>query len=118
MAVLGEGRVVRHWVFDAQAAEPAIGQVQPHLFAQATFRADAQAVTNDQHADHWFRVNRRATGMAIVRRQMIMQVRQIEKAVNLAQPVVLRYQIVEVERVKKWLLWLVVTAHHGEELHP
>jgi hypothetical protein len=33
VAVLGEGRVIGHGIFDAEAAEPAIGQVQPDLFA-------------------------------------------------------------------------------------
>jgi hypothetical protein len=33
--VLGEGRVVRHRAVQAQPAEPAIGEVEVNLFAQA-----------------------------------------------------------------------------------
>ncbi len=49
--------VIRHRIFDTQAAEPAIRQVQPHFLAQLTFRADTQAVTDQQHADHQLRIH-------------------------------------------------------------
>ena len=58
MAVLGEGGVVRHLALQAEAAEPAVGQVQVHLFAQAPLGADAEAVADHQHADHQFRIDR------------------------------------------------------------
>ena len=37
VAVLGKGRMIRDAVTKVQAAEPAIGQVQMNLFAQAAF---------------------------------------------------------------------------------
>src|SRR4030095_14649699 len=38
MAVLREGRMIRHLTFPTQSAEPAVGQVQVHLLAQPALR--------------------------------------------------------------------------------
>ena len=57
MSILREGRMVRHRIFKTQAAEPAVRQVQVNLLTQAAFRADAEAVADDQHADHQFRID-------------------------------------------------------------
>jgi hypothetical protein len=46
MAVLGKGRMIRDAVTKVQAAEPAIGQVQMNLFAQAAFGPDAGAIAH------------------------------------------------------------------------
>jgi hypothetical protein len=71
MAVLGERRVIGHRGVQVEAAEPAIRQVQVNFVAQTPLRADAKAVTDDQHADHQLRIDRRATGVAVVRREMV-----------------------------------------------
>jgi len=34
VAILGEGRVIRHSAFQAKPAEPAIGEVEMHLLTQ------------------------------------------------------------------------------------
>jgi len=52
MAILREGRVIGYFILQAQSAEPAIGQVQVHLFAQSPLGTDAIAVADDQHAHH------------------------------------------------------------------
>jgi len=93
-------------------------QVQLDLFAQTAFGADAQAIADDQHADHQLGINRRPSGMTVVRGQVLMQIGQIQKAVDLAQQVVLRHQFIEVERLEKGLLWVIVAAHHGSKLRP
>jgi hypothetical protein len=59
MARLGKGRVVRHLAIKTQTAEPAVGQVQMDLFAEPPFRADAKAVTHDQHANQQLGIDRR-----------------------------------------------------------
>ena len=66
--VLGEGRVVRDRVFQVQPAEPAIRQVQVDLLAQPALGANAEAVADDQHADHQLRIDRWAAGVAVERR--------------------------------------------------
>jgi len=91
---------------------PQLGQKARRL------QLNAQAVADDQHADHQFRIDRGLPGVAVVRLQVLAQVRQVEEVVDRAQQVVLRHQVVEVEGVKKRLLRFIVVAHHGEKLHP
>jgi len=43
------------------AAEPAVGEVHLHFTADQSLRADCKDITYDQHPDHQFRINRRAT---------------------------------------------------------
>jgi len=77
MAIFREGRVIGYFVFQTQAAEPAIGQIQMHLFAQPTLGTDAVAVTEDQHAHHQFRVNRRAAYGVVEVSQVSAQIAEI-----------------------------------------
>jgi hypothetical protein len=65
MAVLREGRMIRHLACQAEPAEPPVGQVQMDLLAQPAFRADAVAIADDQHADQQLRVDRRPAGLAV-----------------------------------------------------
>ena len=44
MPVLGEARVIRHLVFQAEPAEPTVGEIQMHLLAQPPLRSDAEAI--------------------------------------------------------------------------
>ena len=57
MPVLGESGMVRHLAFQAQPAKPPLGQIKVHFLTQAPLRADAVAITNDQHTDHEFGVH-------------------------------------------------------------
>jgi hypothetical protein len=56
--------------------------------------------------------------MAVVRCQVPVQVGQVEETVDLAQQVILRHYIIQVEGVKEGFLRLIVAAHHGSRLHP
>jgi len=40
MPVLGERGVIRYRIFQAQPAEPPVGKVEVHLFAQTSLSAD------------------------------------------------------------------------------
>ena len=82
MAVLREGGVVRHRIIQAEPAKPAIGQIEMHLFARPPFRADAEAVSDDQHADHQLGINRGAADPAVERSQMPPQTIEIEKTID------------------------------------
>lgn len=77
VSVLGEGGMVGHLVGQAQAAEPAIRQVEVHFLTQPAFRTDAKAVADDQHTDHQFRINGKPPGRAIERREMSTEITQI-----------------------------------------
>jgi len=56
-------------IAEVEPTEPAIRKVLMHLVAEPTLRSDAEAVPDDQHAAHQFRIDRRSTSRAVVRRQ-------------------------------------------------
>ena len=112
MPVLGEGGVVGHCVFEAQAAEPPIGQVQLHLLAQTPLGADAVAVAHDEHAQHQLGVDRRTPGVAVVLGQMLMQTLKVQAAVDATKQVTLRYVVFDVERVEESILPACLSPHH------
>lgn len=64
MAVLRECRVVGHRAYQPEPAEPAIGEVEVHILAQAVLGADTEAEDDEQHADHQFEIDRRAARRA------------------------------------------------------
>jgi hypothetical protein len=88
MPVLREGGVIRHMAVQTEPAKPAIGQVEMHLFAQPPLRADAKAVTNDQHPDHQLGIDRGAADRAVEGRQMPSQIIEIKETVDSAQHVI------------------------------
>ena len=57
--VLRERRVVRDLVVKVEPAEPAIRQMKLDLLGQLALRAQAVAITNNQHPDHQRRIDRR-----------------------------------------------------------
>jgi hypothetical protein len=48
----GEGGVIGDTVFQAQVAEPSIGQVDLNLPAKLALRSDGEHLSDDQHPDH------------------------------------------------------------------
>ena len=111
--------MIRYLVLDTQSAEPPIRQVQTHFFTQAPLRTYAVAITNQQHPYHQLRINRGTPCIAVERRQMLTQFAQVEHAVYLAQQVVLRSMIFEIEAVKELTLLSRTFSHHRDvPLHP
>ncbi len=53
-------------VLDAEATEPAIGEVELDLAAQRAFRADGEHLADDQHSDHQHRIDRGTADRRIV----------------------------------------------------
>ena len=49
--------VIGDLVLDAEAAEPAIGEVQLDLAAECAFRADREHIAEDEHPDHQLRID-------------------------------------------------------------
>ena len=68
--------MVRDLVIKVEPAELAVGQIQVHFFAQPSLRADAVAVTHDQHTEHQFGIDRRSSDLAIETRQLLAQISQ------------------------------------------
>jgi hypothetical protein len=65
--------MIRHSAIQAEAAEPAIGEIQVHLLTQSPFRTDAHAIANDQHPKHQIRVNRWPAEGAVKWRKLAAQ---------------------------------------------
>src|SRR4029077_13583515 len=68
-----EGRVIRHFVVEIEAAEPAIGEMKLDILAQLALEPDAVAVPDDQHPQHQLRINRRPTDLAVERFQLLSE---------------------------------------------
>jgi hypothetical protein len=118
MAVLGEGGMIRNPVFKVEVAEPAIGKIQRHFFAQSTLRPDAVAISDYKHSHHQFWIDRGAAGVAIEKSQIIMNVSQglRHEDINPAQQMACGNPLIKIERVEKLSLISSLTSHHG--VHP
>ena len=110
--VLREGRVIGHRTIQIEAAEPAIGEVEMHLFAKPPLRPDAHAIAYQQHPDHQLGGDRGSTGRAVKRLQVLADAVQIDEPVNRAQQVIARHVILDAEAVKQRLLHHSPLAHH------
>ena len=104
--------MVRHCIFEIESAEPAIRQVQMHLFAQPPLGANAEAVADDQHADHQLRINRWTAGVAVERREVWRRSPRSKNPVDAAQQVIARDVIVKVEGVEELVLRCRSLTHH------
>ena len=104
--------MIRHRILKAEAAEPAIGQVQMHLLAQPTLGADAEAVADQQHAHHQLRIDRRPAGVAVERGEMLTEIAEIEEAINAAEQVIRGNVCVEVEGIEQSVLCAALLSHH------
>jgi hypothetical protein len=111
--VLGERRMIRHLVFQAQAAEPAVGQIEMNFLAQASFGPNPEAVTDDQHADHQFWINRGSPDGAVERFHVLPERTQVEKLMNAPEQMVLRNMVFHAEGVEQLLTTCCLTTHHG-----
>ena len=112
VAVLREGRVVGHRAIEPELAEPPVRQVEVHLLAQPPLRADAEAVADDQHADHQLRIDRGPTNGAVKRRQFSPQPIELNKPINRPQPVSCRHVPFERKLVKQRALLDSSFPHH------
>src|SRR3569833_1397377 len=97
MAVLGETGMLGYRILQAQATEPAVGQIELDFFAQAPLGTNAIAVADDEHADHQLRVDRGPASSAVKAGQMAAQVTQIKEAVNYPQQVIGRDVVLQAQ---------------------
>ena len=83
-----------------------------NLFTQPTLRTDAEAITDDEHPDHQFRINRGPPDLAVEKAQMRPKARHINEAVDRPQKMVRRDVTLDAEPVKQFLLCDRPLAHH------
>ena len=67
-------------------AEPAMGQIEGNVFAEAALGPNAPAVADDQHADHQLWIDRRSAYLAVKRLQRLAI--GVEVAVNASEHVI------------------------------
>src|SRR6516164_8858428 len=63
-----ECRMVRNLVVEIELAEPAVSKVQRHFLTQPALVTNAIAVTDQEHPDHQFGINRGPADVAVKRR--------------------------------------------------
>jgi hypothetical protein len=71
-----------------------------HLLTQAPLGADAEAVADQQHADHQLGINRGPSHGAVETRQVLAQLGAVNEAVDAPQEVIGRDMILKLERVE------------------
>jgi hypothetical protein len=114
MAVLGEGRMVRHFARQAEPAEPTVGEVEPDLVAQSPLGTDRVAVADQQHPDHQLRIYRRAADLAVERLELLADYVEVEQRIQLTQQMVRRNLVLEPEIVEQPLLTRFQPTHHRQ----
>src|SRR5215207_1491079 len=110
--------MIGHVAVETQSTKPPICQVEVHLLAQAPFRADAEAVADDQHADQQLRIDRRPTDGAVKRRQLLPQPIEFYKSVDRAQQMRHRNMLLKRKLVKQSVLPDAVFPHHQTHSDP
>ena len=83
-----------------------------HLLAQPALRADAEAVADDQHPDHQFRIDRGAADLAVEGPKVSSDSGQIHEPVDRAKQVIGRDMPLDTELVEQRLLHHRPLAHH------
>jgi hypothetical protein len=107
-----EHGVVRHLVLDAQAAEPAVGEVHLDLATQRPLRADRKHVADNEHPEHEHRIDRGPADRGIVRCKLAMHPRQIQDRIDPAHEMIGRNNVIELERIEKLALIALQPPHH------
>jgi len=88
--------------------------VKLNFLGQPALRADAVAVAHDEHTDHQLGIDRRASDVAVVRLQFLVQVGQCSRHnyIDPAQKMVLRNAIIKAKLVEQLGLIPPPTPHH------
>ena len=108
-----ERRMIRDSVLDTELAEPAIGEVHLHFTADQPLRADRKDIPHDQHPDHQFRIDRRATHGRIMRCKFAAKPGQIESSIDLPHQMIFGNRVAKMKLVEQLTLVTLQTAHHG-----
>jgi hypothetical protein len=102
MAIDRKRRVIGDLVVEVEPAKPSVGQVQFDFLTQPPLKANAEAVTHDQHPDHQLWINRRPANLAVERYKLLPKLGQDPRhhRINPAQQMTRRNTPFEVEKVK------------------
>jgi hypothetical protein len=104
--------MVRRRAIKTQLAEPPISEIEVGLFAKTPLRANAEAVADDQHADHQLGINRGAPRAAVERRQLSPDVAKLDDPVDRPQKAIWRDVPFERELIEQRSLLDLPMSHH------
>ena len=108
--------MVGYIAVEPKTAEPPVGQIEMNLIAQPPLRADAEAVTHNQHPDHQFGIDRWSANGAVERRQLPPQFAKLHEPVDRAQQMVGRNVPFERELIEQRSLLDLPMPHHDSVL--
>jgi hypothetical protein len=97
----------------ARLKKPAICQIEMDFLAQASLGTDAKAIPDDQHPDHQLGIDRWSTHSAVKGSQLAPQLAKLDEPVDRPQEVVSRNVLFKRKRIKKLLLIMTESPHHG-----
>src|SRR5436190_4685548 len=100
-------------VLNAELAEPAIREVHLNFATDQPLRADRKDISDDQHPDHQFRIDRRAAHGRIVGCELAAKPAQIERSIDLPHQMIFRDSLAKMKLVEQLTLVTLQTAHHG-----
>jgi len=112
MPVLAEGAVVRHDVVHAEAAEPAMRQVEVHPGAELPLGADAAEIADQQHTYHQLRIDRGTLDQAIVGRHDAADEGRVQQRVHRAEQVAGWKMVIDLNRGEHRLRHDPLAHHH------
>jgi hypothetical protein len=107
--------MIRHLAIEPQPAEPAVGEVQMHLLAQAALGPDAHAIAHDQHPHHQLGIDRGPADAAVKRLQFQADAVKIEEDIDPPLQVIEGNMIIEAEIVEQ-LRRCNLNTHHRPAL--
>ena len=84
-----------------------------HLFTEAAFGTDGEAITHDEHAHHQLGIDRGTANRAIERLQLLPNIAQIKEAVDPAQQMIVRNVILKAEVVEQPLRYCLHPHHRS-----
>jgi len=82
------------------------------FFAQAPLRADAEAVADDQHPGHQFRIDGWSASVAVVVGEVLVEIAWIEMLINSAKEAILWDAAFKIEGIEKALSVIPLKADH------
>src|SRR5262249_46175737 len=112
MPVFGERRMIWHRPIQTKSAEPPVCQVEMNLVAQPSLRSDTEAVTDQEHPDHQFRIDRGPTNATVEWRQVPPDLLKVNKPIDRPQQVVGGNMLLERELIEQRSLFDLPVPHH------
>jgi hypothetical protein len=107
--------MIGYMAVETETTKPAICQIEMDFLAQAPLGADAKAITDDQHPDHQFGIDRWATHRAVEGGQLPPQLAKLDEPVDGPQEMVSGNMSFERELIEQSSLFDLPMSHHDSQ---